>query len=112
MEKILITASEAVVSLGFTPSKFLRLLDSGKALPEFEDGNLRFDLHQLKKLSVSRPEGFGEAEFYTVRQTLFVLGISRRTFYNRVNDGLIRLHKYKSSSYVKKSELYADDELF
>jgi hypothetical protein len=114
MQKIYLNSRESIEALGVTPNKFLYLLDNGRLPTEFIDGQVVFDLHALKasKYMLKRPEDFPESLYATAAESMDILRISRRTFYIRVNQGAIALHKYGRKSFVLRKDLYADNELF
>lgn len=111
-------AMEAKEVLGLRPIKFLRLLDKGFLVPEIREGVAVFSYESLmaavkyKNLPNLKTIEFPKELYFTPSEAMEWLDISRRTFYNRVNAKTIRLYKKGKLSYVKKSELFADDDLF
>ena len=114
MQKILLSAQDASKIIGVTPDRFIKLQDSGKLPMEFLDGLVFYNLHELKKISLSVPKSkiLPESLYATVKQAIDITGVCRKTFYSRVKQGLIQLHKDGKRSYVLRAELYATDELF
>jgi hypothetical protein len=50
--------------------------------------------------------------FVSIIEAMQILGMSRRTFYIRVNRGEVEIHKQGRRSFVKKEDLIADKDLF
>ena len=111
---MLITGVEAVKIVGITPFNFIQLLDSGKIAPEFKDGRLFFDLHELRRLTLGAvaPFEFPADKYASPLQCMHILGVSRRTFYKKINAEGIQIHKAGRLSYIKIIDLYASNELF
>ena len=115
MQKIPISAKEAIGVLRITPGKFVQLLDLGRLPAETIDGVVVFDLHELRKANLKLPKSslFPKSEYASAGEAMALLGISRRTFYIRVAKGEVRLHKDGRNSFVKLVDLYtATDALF
>lgn len=115
MSEILITGREAVNILRVSSAKFLQLQDKGRVVPILRKEGVFYNLLELRKADFktrTQPSDFPEDEYTTATKAMEIIGVSRRTFYNRVNAGLIKLHKRNSGSYVKLTDLYANDDLF
>lgn len=114
MHKILVNPFDAVRLLGVSAARFITLQSSKRISPEIVDGRLFYDLHVLKKAIklATIPPQLPEEGFVTVVEALGILRVCRKTFYDRVRQGTITLHKVGKRSYIKKVELYADDDLF
>jgi len=114
MQQILVTAREAVRLLGGSPGKFLQWQDRGHCTPIITKDGVFYDLAAMRRdiVRMPRPSEFNEEEYATVQQALDILGISRRTFYKRVTSGEIPIHKCEKLTYVKLTDLYANDDLF
>jgi excisionase family DNA binding protein len=115
LNSILVNAEEATELLGVSAIYFIRLFDKGLARPELNDkGQFLFDLKSLRQIALGkqRPNYFPESEYATIDQAVHILDITRKTFYNRVKRGKIKIHRCGKRTFIKRADLYADDELF
>lgn len=116
--RVLVSAEEAMELLEVSALYFVRMFDRGVAQPELtRTGKYLFDLQALRQVGLirqvkRRPVQFPEDIYATVDQAISLLGITRKTFYNRVNAEKLQVHKYGNRTYVKFTDLYANDELF
>ncbi len=116
--RVLVSAEEAMELLEVSALYFVRMFDRGVARPELaRTGKYLFDLQALRQVGLirqvkRRPIQFPEDIYATVDQAISLLGITRKTFYNRVNAEKLQAHKYGKRTYVKLTDLYANDELF
>ena len=95
MQKIALTAREALRFLNITPDRFLRLQDLGKLPIEMIDGGVFYNLQGLRELDkLLIKQGAIPGSGYTdVSGAINILRICRKTFYSKVNRGEIQLHK-------------------
>jgi len=114
MQKIPLSARDAIKILGVSADRFLRLQDLKKLPAEIIDGAVVYDLHELKKVDFSLPKSeiLPDSHYGTVRQALDILKVCRKTFYSKVTKGEIQLYKDGRRSFVKLADLYANDDLF
>lgn len=112
-QNIWVSGIEAAEYLGLDTRRFLQMQDKGLISPELFKSGVMYDLRKLKKVETSkivpyRSGEFPSNEYASVQQALDMLGISRRTFYIRVDKGVLVLHRDKVSrrSYVKLTDLY------
>ena len=117
---ILVKAAEATQLLGVTANRFLRLQDRGVIRPHIVGDLTMYDFRKLKPLIAEfnlknkEPEfeDFPSTEFATVKQSLNILKISRKTFYDLVAKGKIEIHKSGFRSFVKRSDLSPEKAIF
>lgn len=107
MQKILLTAKEALRFLGVTSDRFLSLQDMGKLPAEISNGVVAYDLAGLRKIDISLPKSgvLPESEYTTIAGAIQTLDVCRKTFYSRVKKGEIQLYKDGKRSFVKISDI-------
>lgn len=120
MERILMSATEVTKSIGVTPSRFFRWQDAGLIAPVTRGGKVYYDLREARELNSRikgqegrlRPPEYPADKFANVPQALNILQICRKTFYDRVAKGKIKLHKYETRSFVRLSDISPEKVIF